>query len=190
MERTLKDLSLEELWVLFPVQVVPYCPDWMHWYQQEKRCLQNVVGSQLLRLHHIGSTSVPGLDAKPTVDILMEIKNDCDCSWLVNILENIGYIYEPQPQKPAPHMMLMKGYTLKGFADKVFHLHVRYKGDWDEIYFRNYLQKHSETAKAYAALKHSLQAKFTNDRDAYTKAKTAFVQEYTRLGRIEAQRKF
>lgn len=108
------------------------------------------------RINHIGSTSVNRLIAKPTIDILLEITRDCDLKFLVNVLEENGYIFEKQPQKPAPHMMFMKGYTEKGFAEKVFHLHVRYLGDWDELYFRDYLRSHTDISQAYEDLKLTL----------------------------------
>lgn len=57
------------------------------------------------------------------------------------------------PEKPAPHMIFVKGYTINGFEGQVFHNLVRYKIDWDEIYFRDYLIKHPEIAKEYETLK-------------------------------------
>lgn len=72
-----------------------------------------------------------------------------------------------------------KGYTPDGFAEKVFHLHLRRVGDNDELYFRDYLNKYLEIAKAYEELKLSLWKPFEYNRDGYTKGKTAFVREYT-----------
>ena len=72
-----------------------------------------------------------------------------------------------------------KGYTSDGYAEKVFHLHLRVKGDNDEIYFRDYLNGHPDIAKEYEQLKLSLWNKFEHDRDGYTDAKTGFVKFYT-----------
>lgn len=80
------------------------------------------------RINHIGSTSVNGLLAKPVIDILLAITEDCDLKFLVSILEKNGYTLEIQVQKLAPHMMFMKGYIEKGFTKKAFHLYVRYLG--------------------------------------------------------------
>ncbi|MED1103191.1 GrpB family protein [Bacillus paramycoides] len=80
------------------------------------------------RINHIGSTSVNGLLAKPVIDILLAITEDCDLKFLVSILEKNGYTLEIQVQKLAPHMMFMNGYTEKGFTKKTFHLYVRYLG--------------------------------------------------------------
>lgn len=71
------------------------------------------------------------------------------------------------------------GYTEKGFAEKVYHLHIRRKGDNDELYFRDYLNEFPETAKLYEQLKLSLWKQYEHNRDGYTNAKTKFVNKYT-----------
>ena len=80
---------------------------------------------------------------------------------------------------------LNKGYTPAGFAEKVYHLHVRALGDWDELYFRDYLRKYPKAARQYEELKRSLKEKYEHNRDAYTEAKTAFVQQYSQAARQE-----
>jgi SAM-dependent methyltransferase len=79
--------------------------------------------------------------------------------------------------------MFLKGYTSAGFAEKVYHIHVRYPGDWDEMYFRDYLILHPEAAAAYATLKRQLQEQFAYDRDGYTDAKGAFIKDVTKRAR-------
>ncbi len=76
-----------------------------------------------------------------------------------------------------------KGYTLKGFAQRVFHLHLRVAGDADEIYFRNYLNAHPNVAKEYETLKLSLWRQFEYNRDGYTKAKSSFIKHYTEISK-------
>ncbi|MDE5867334.1 MAG: GrpB family protein, partial [Anaeroplasmataceae bacterium] len=78
---------------------------------------------------------------------------------------------------------LNKGYTENGFADKVFHLHLRLPNDQDELYFRDYLNAHKEVAKEYEELKIELWKKYEHNRDAYTNAKTEFVKKYTDLAK-------
>lgn len=77
------------------------------------------------------------------------------------------------------------GYTPDGFAEKVFHLHLRYAGDNDELYFRDYLREHPKIAKEYEALKLSLWKQFEHDRDAYTDAKTEFIRKWTDLAKTD-----
>jgi len=165
---------------LFPIILSESMPEWHSLYCNEKTRIVNAVGKETIeRIHHIGSTSVPGLLAKPTIDILLEIKGGTDIEKLIRDLISIGYLYESKPMNPAPGMMFMKGYSLQGFSGQAFHLHVRYLGDWNELYFCDYLRKHPEVAKKYAKVKLALKQKYEFDRDAYTEGKTAFCKEIT-----------
>jgi GrpB-like predicted nucleotidyltransferase (UPF0157 family) len=82
-------------------------------------------------------------------------------------------------------MKYNKGYTPEGYAERVFHLHVGYFGDWSELYFRDYLIAHPDIANEYGKLKMDLREKFRLDRDGYTKAKTDFVIKYSSIGKQE-----
>ncbi len=189
MTKPLSQMSNEELWQLFPIKLEQHRDEWKQWYDEERALLIGLIGEEnIVRISHIGSTSVPGLIAKPTVDILLEIASSCNTQKLIETLEQNGYNYSRQPLKPPPHMMFMKGYTPQGFAERVFHIHVRYKGDWDELYFCEYLRRYPGIAAEYAGLKLSLQEKFEHDRDAYTEAKTDFVTRINRLAREEENR--
>lgn len=184
--KNLTEMSNEELWELFPIVLSAHKKEWKQMYENEKKLLLHLIGrDHLVRISHIGSTAVEGLIAKPTIDILMEIGEQCDLKQMIFRLEKEGYIYVRKPKNPPPHMMFMKGYTLKGFAKRVYHLHVRYPGDWDELYFRDYLKRHREAVKEYGKLKIGLQKKYEYDRDAYTRAKTDFVRECTKKARKE-----
>ena len=179
-------MTNEELWALFPIFLTPYAPAWAERYAQERERIVLAVGREnIARISHIGSTAVPGLIAKPTIDILLEITDACDTEGLKAVLIAGGYLFSPQPKNPPPYMMFMKGYTPQGFAGQAFHLHVRYGGDWDELYFRDWLIAHPDAAREYGALKDRLKDEFEHDRDGYTTAKTDFVHEHTALARKE-----
>ena len=77
-----------------------------------------------------------------------------------------------------------KGYTENGFGERVFHLHLRYAGDNNELYFRDYLIEHPDVAKEYEELKLKLWKKYEHNRDGYTNAKTEMVKQYTEKARI------
>ena len=77
------------------------------------------------------------------------------------------------------------GYTKNGFADKVYHIHLRYVGDNDELYFRDYLLNHPNVAKDYEYLKLRLSKQFEHNRDAYTNAKTTFIRKWTDVAKVE-----
>lgn len=184
MEKVLGELTKEELWRLFPIILCEHKAIWKENYFVEKTMIEHAIGSQnIIRINHFGSTAVPNLIAKPTIDILLEIKEDVDIVKFISSMRSIGYIYSEQPRKPAPHMMFMKGYTPTGFKEQVFHVHARYGGDWDELYFRDYLLKHPEIAEEYGKLKMELQKKYKHDRDGYTDAKTEFIKGITKLAR-------
>lgn len=191
MAKSLADMTNEELWRLFPIILSQPNPAWKDRYSAEKAVIETKVGAaNIIRISHIGSTAVPNLLAKPTIDILLEIKKTTDLGQLTAALQGIGYIYSPQPDNPPPHMMFLKGYTPEGFRGQAYHLHVRYSGDWDELYFRDYLISHSDTAKRYAELKLGLKEKYQFDRDGYTAAKTDFIREITKLARKEMPDKY
>ena len=191
MNNPLQEMTNEELWVLFPIILSKHRAEWTKFYEQEKDSIISALGTNnMYRINHIGSTSVPGLIAKPTIDILLEIPTDADIPSLTAALISAGYICNTQPNNPAPHLMFMKGYTPQGFRGQAVHLHVRFPGDWNELYFRDYLRSHPETAKSYGKLKQNLQLRYEHDRDAYTEAKTDFIQEATRLARKEMGNKY
>lgn len=184
MSKALTEMTNEDLWALFPIVLSPHNPQWTEQYRQERELLEQDIGRErIARISHCGSTSVPGLVAKPTVDILVEIRSGTPLDAVTAAMERAGYLFAPQPDKPPPHMMFMKGYTPQGFAQRVFHVHVRYPGDWDELYFRDYLREHPDTAAEYGGLKQSLSRRFEHDRDGYTAAKTEFIKGVTALAR-------
>lgn len=191
MTKALEDMTNEELWELFPIIISEHNPIWKENYATEKTVLEEVIGiHNIVRISHFGSTSVPGLPAKPTIDILLEIKANTDTEKLTSDMKAADYIYSPQPNNPAPHMMFMKGYTPDGFKGQAYHVHVRYTGDWDELYFRDYLISHPDAAEEYGKLKLNLKKKFEHDRDGYTFAKTDFINRTTKLAREEMHNKY
>jgi GrpB-like predicted nucleotidyltransferase (UPF0157 family) len=190
MNKNLNEMSNQELFALFPIILCEHKQEWKENYLKERRLLAKAIGIQnIVRINHYGSTAVPGLIAKPTIDILLEIKDDADIQRLKSDLQLCGYIYIEQPDDPAPHMMYVKGYTPQGFIGQAFHLHVRFSGDWDELYFRDYLLTHTDIANEYGKLKLELQKKYEHDRDGYTLAKTDFIKRITRLARAEISTK-
>ncbi|MFW5784939.1 MAG: GrpB family protein [Chitinispirillaceae bacterium] len=191
MPKTLAEMTNEELWKLFPIIISDHDPEWKNRYPEEKKRIEKVIGCHnLCRINHIGSTAVPGLLSKPTIDILLEIEDETDIPHLISQMEATGYLHSPQPENAPPHLMFLKGYTPEGFRGQVFHVHVRYCGDWDELYFRDYLRTHAETADEYGKLKLELRREFEHDRDGYTHAKTDFIKKTTLAARRELGEKY
>jgi GrpB-like predicted nucleotidyltransferase (UPF0157 family) len=184
MKKDLNGMTAEELGRLFPVAIVNYNQDWPKLYLKEKQKIINTVSPKnISRIEHIGSTSVPGLSAKPTIDILLEIPDITNCDDLVQRLHKLDYHYIPKPENPPPHMMFAKGYSEKGLTGQTFHIHVRYPGDWDEIVFRDYLINNPDTALDYVNLKQRLSVEFKNDREKYTGSKTDFIKKVIQIAR-------
>ena len=178
MSPSLEEMSLEELWQLFPIFLREQQAVWKDWYAEERLLLLSFLPEhQIVRLSHIGSTSVETIWAKPIVDILLEIPKETDMAVMRDLLLQNGYLLMSESQG---RMSFNKGYTPSGFAERVFHLHLRYEGDHDELYFRDYLQEHSAVAKDYEKLKLSLWKQYEYNRDAYTEAKTDFIKKYTK----------
>lgn len=192
MTKSLSEMSLEELWQLFPIILKEHNPAYRNWYLEEKEKIEALLPENYIeRINHIGSTAVPGLLAKSTVDILLEIKREADFSKIESKLKRAGWTLMHRNQKDEElDLVFNKGYTPEGFADKVFHLHLRYPGDWDELYFRDYLIAHPEIAEKYGELKKSLASDFKHNRDGYTEAKTEFIKKWTAEARKEFKDKY
>jgi GrpB-like predicted nucleotidyltransferase (UPF0157 family) len=184
MAKDLNKMTTDELGQLFPIIIVDYNPDWPRLASIESRNILETVGKDVItRIEHIGSTAVPGLCAKPTIDFLLEILDTTNCDFLINQLQKNNYHFIPKPENPPPHMMFAKGYSESGITGQTFHIHVRYPGDWDEIVFRDYLLKNQSVKEDYARLKRKLATEFKNDREKYTDSKTAFIKTTTLIAR-------
>ena len=178
MTKHLSEMTLEELWEIFPIFLTAYQPCWEDWYNEESRILHKILPmDDVVRISHIGSTAIKTIWAKPIVDIMVETIPGSNWNVIKDILIKAGYLLMSED---GNRISFNKGYTENGFAEKVYHLHLRRTGDNDELYFRDYLIDHPQTAKAYEKLKLGLWKKFEHNRDAYTESKTDFIKEYTR----------
>jgi len=170
-------MTLEELWQLFPVILAPHDPAWKEWYAEEEELIRACAGEKIVRISHIGSTAIPGIRAKPTVDILLETE---DPDALPDLLSAAGFRVM---SRGAGRISFNKGYTPEGYAERVFHLHARLPGDCDELYFRDWMQEHPEDAAEYEKMKFALRKEYEHDRDGYTDAKAGFVARITELAK-------
>lgn len=144
---------------------------WEEWYFKEESFLKKAI-LQAERISHIGSTAVPYIWAKSIIDILVEVPKRYVLSSYKGLIQNRGYICMAENEN---RIDFNKGYKDNGFEEKVFHLHLRYTGDNNELYFRDYLIEHSEIASEYENMKLKLWKKYEYNRDGYTSAKTDFV---------------
>ncbi len=185
MSNKINKLTTAELGSLFPIILEESKPEWFDYYVEEEKRIFDAIGVYIFRIHHFGSTSVPGLLAKPTIDILVEIALNSNEEKIIDAMQNAGFLYSEKQENPAPHMMFMKGYAETGFVGQAVHVHVRFPGDWDELYFCEYLRRHPEIHKEYEQLKIELKKHFEKDREAYTNGKSSFIERITALARHE-----
>lgn len=178
-EKSLSEMSLAELWQLFPIVLTPHNPHWSVWYREEIALLQEVLPSDM-QYHHIGSTAIKDIMAKPIIDILIVVNSTAQMQQVAQCLCEHEYLIMSSAKD---RISMNKGYTQSGYAEKVFHLHIRVAGDTDEIFFRDYLNAHPDIAKEYEQLKLRLWKKYEHNRDAYTEAKSEFIKEYTALAK-------
>ena len=183
MGKDLSEMTLEELWKLFPITLAAHDDRWKDSFDEIEKTLTGLLYDQpVVRISHIGSTAVQGIWAKNIVDVMVEITQSIDIKEIAQKLEQNGFIIM---SSGADRVSLNKGYTKEGFADKVYHIHLRYDGDNDELYFRDYLNEHTDIAKEYETLKLRLWKQYEHDRDGYTNAKTDFITKRTAEARKE-----
>ena len=183
MGKDLSKMTLEELWELFPIFLVPHDDQWKDSFNEIEEMLTGLLSDHTVdRISHIGSTAIQGIWAKNIIDVMVEIPQSADMKDIAQILEENGFTVM---SAEANRISLNKGYTENGFADKVYHIHLRYTGDNDELYFCDYLNEHPDVAKEYEALKFRLWKQYEHNRDAYTDAKTDFISKWTAAARKE-----
>lgn len=170
------------------VAVVPYDPRWPELFQQEKAYLLSCLPKTLVkRIEHFGSTAVPGLAAKPIVDILVDVTSlDETRQKVPNILEPQGYDYFWRPMwgvdTPPFYAWFIKR---DAGGNRTHHIHMveAHFEHWDRLLFRDYLIEHPHMAQEYGKLKRGLSNTHSNDRVAYTQAKTDFVVRVTKIAK-------
>jgi GrpB-like predicted nucleotidyltransferase (UPF0157 family) len=150
------------------VLVVLYDDAWPRLFEAEAERLRAALGTNLRVVEHVGSTAVPGLAAKPVVDVAASVESFDDLD--VDELEALGYRYVPKFEEELPN----RRYFTRGD----YHLHVYEQEDeefMDYVRFRDYLRTHPEDADAYGELKLRLASELSDDRVAYQEAKASFV---------------
>jgi GrpB-like predicted nucleotidyltransferase (UPF0157 family) len=155
------------------VEVVAYDPIWPQEFKKEAVNLRNIFGGELIEIHHIGSTSIPEMDAKPIIDILMVVHNIPKIDTYNKKMRSAGFI--PKGEYGIPG----RRFFIKGDEHHhTHHLHIFQKGHPDitrHIYFRDYLTTHPEEASTYARLKHRLAIRHHLDIESYQTGKEKFI---------------
>lgn len=164
-----------------PVAVVDYDPAWPARFEEEAARLRALLPAGLLgRIEHMGSTAVPGLAAKPIIDIVVEVPDlERVRSEIAPILEREGYTFLWRPTSPGDSDIAYAWFIRRdGAGRRTHHVHFLPPGSphWDRIVFRDWLRARPEEAAAYGALKRRAAAEHGGDRAAYAAAKGRFIR--------------
>jgi GrpB-like predicted nucleotidyltransferase (UPF0157 family) len=168
------------------IEVRDYDLKWPVLFDEESARLRRAFGPTLVAIEHVGSTSIPGLAAKPIIDLLVGVRSLTEAKPIcVEPLHALGYTYIPQYETWLPGELFFR----KGIPGPwTHHVHAMEPSNprWQEfLLFRNYLRSHSETASAYGDLKRSLALAFKDDIEGFRNAKSPFVRTVTEKARSE-----
>ncbi len=160
-----------------PVIIVEYDPTWPILYEVERTHILNAIGGFIEDIQHVGSTSVPGLGAKPIIDIMIGIHKLSLVDKCVQPLQSFGYDYMGEFGIPDRHYFRKPPEALT--THRTHHIHMvetNHDGWKRNVLFRDYLRTHPEDANQYEVLKRALAKQFGSGREGYTDAKTEFIE--------------
>jgi GrpB-like predicted nucleotidyltransferase (UPF0157 family) len=168
------------------IEIVAYDPAWPAAFASEAARLRAVLPPDLIgRIEHFGSTAVPGLSAKPIIDMLVEVRSlEAVAQQIAPVLQAQGYEFFWRASEPGLPGVAYAWFIRRDAAGRrTHHIHFLETGapEWARLTFRDYLIAHPDTAQAYDVLKRRIAAAFPEDRVAYAKAKTRFIEDVTRL---------
>lgn len=160
------------------ITVEEYSPDWPHMFRNLASRIRSAIGPAATRIDHIGSTSIPGLAAKPIIDIQISVASFDPMEPYRLPLESLGFEYR------VANPELTKRYFKEPHGvEEHTHIHVRRAGSFSEqfpLLFRDYMRCHAAAASEYARLKLQLAGQYRDDRHGYTEAKDAFIWDIMR----------
>lgn len=155
------------------IEVVEYNSSWKEEFIKESKLIYDVMGNEILKIHHIGSTSIHGIFAKPIIDILIEVKDITNIDMYNNDLNKLGYIAKGE------YGIEGRRFFLKGLYNRTHHVHIFETGNSEierHLNFRDYMIEHPEDANHYGKLKRDLSIKFRYDIEGYCDGKDAFIK--------------
>ncbi len=166
------------------VKLVPHNPKWKLLYAEEAGILDEILTGYILDIQHIGSTAIPGIKAKPIIDIAIAVENLEHINEIVDIMESNKYRYRGEFGIPDRHLFVKN--LLPDFRTHHIHLMPVSHPQWEtHQLFRDYLISHPDSAKEYSKLKIELKQQFPSDRGAYTDGKAKFIQKMIKIAQKE-----
>jgi GrpB-like predicted nucleotidyltransferase (UPF0157 family) len=156
------------------IRVVPYQSEWIELYEQDAALLSNALGEKALRIEHIGSTSIPGMDAKPIIDIMVAVVSLAQAKEFIPVLDGIGYIYRSHDTVPERRFFVKESSP----EYRTHHLNLTPLGSgfWrNQLAFRDYLRTHDQIAAEYSNLKKHMADVYAHTHQLDRDGKTEFV---------------
>lgn len=159
-----------------PVVIVPYDEQWPKHFESEQIRLQPILSGINFRIEHAGSTAVPGLGAKPIIDIMLGVDQLSQIEKRIPAFEKIGYLYVPEIEAMIPGDRFFYRQDTSGMVSHHLHGVELSSNFWrDHLLFRDYLRAHPEVAEQYFQLKRKSAEQFRDNRSAYTESKSEFI---------------
>jgi GrpB-like predicted nucleotidyltransferase (UPF0157 family) len=163
------------------VIIVPSDPSWSVAFEHAKADLEIALGARVIAMEHIGSTAVPGLAAKPIIDVLLGVAKLEDAAACTPLLVARGWDFPDDPNKTLTERRFFLKRDANGVRTHHAHIVVHGGALWNEyVTFRDALRESDDLRDRYANLKRDLAAKFHDQRERYTASKTDFVAEVLR----------
>ncbi|MHA8114201.1 GrpB family protein [Kosakonia cowanii] len=160
------------------IVVVPYDEKWPELFNAESFLIKRLLGEVAKDIHHIGSTSVPGLSAKPVIDVLVEVSDINELDQCTPAMVNAGYIARGE------NGIAGRRYFIKEGNQRSHQVHAFSVGDRQvlrHLAFRDYVRKHTDIAMAYAEVKRTAQLLYKNDAQGYSAFKAPFIEHHLQL---------
>lgn len=163
------------------VEVVSYNSNWQEMYKEESEKIKNILNDIIIDIYHIGSTAIPGIKAKPVIDILVGVKDIEAVDQYNHKMEELGY--EAMGEYGIPK----RRFFSKGESKRSHHVHIFQVGNEEierHINFKEYLISHPDKGQEYSKLKEKLVNKYTYDMENYTTGKSDFIKEIDREAKL------
>ncbi|MBE9065423.1 GrpB family protein [Leptolyngbya cf. ectocarpi LEGE 11479] len=158
------------------VEVVPHDPSWRKIFDIELKQITDTLGENVVAIHHIGSTAIPSIYAKPIIDLLVEVNNIVQLDQQNSLMESLGY--EVMGEFGIPGRRYFRKNNQAG--DRTHHVHTFEVGS-DQVErhlaFRDYMIAHPDDAQRYSELKRKLAREYPTDIDGYMDGKDGFIRE-------------
>ena len=163
------------------VGIVSYDPNWKDMYKEESEKIKNVLSDIIIDIHHVGSTAIPGIKAKPVIDILVEVKDIEGVDQYNYKMRELGY--EVMGEYGIPKRRFFR----KGGNKRTHHIYIFKVGNEEierHINFKEYMIAHPDKGQEYSKLKEKLANKYTYDVENYTNGKSDFIKGIDRKAKL------